>query len=322
MGREAGWFVRKALNMTYAISKSGLALVRKFEGFQAEPTPLPRGGWVVGHGHVRKGAPGEAVTKAEAAALLAGDLERAVRAVNKAVETPLRQAQFDALTSFAFSIGVTAFAKSDVLARVNARDFIGAACAMDEWRKSTTPPKQDMCEALVLRRAAERALFLKDAPGAAAASAIVRAKRHVAPAPRKTLAAAIAAAPADPTQVLTRILKSEPATEALLLTRVAPADCVDEGELTTAHAAPVARKTAAPRLVMRRLDLKVGSENFGLLALLMFGGALVALGASIFVGGDAIDVAAGAALATPGLAASLMSGYGLWRAPQPKAVKI
>lgn len=293
--------------MTYAISKSGLALVRKFEGFRAEPAPLPRGRWVVGYGHVRKGEAGEAVTKAEAAELLARDLARAIRTLNRVVKAPLRQAQFDALASFTFSIGDAAFAKSDVLAHVNAGDFIAAACAMDGWRRSATVPKNEICEALVLRRAAERALFLKDAPGAAAPSAILRAKRQEAP------------ALASPAQVLTRILKSEPATEALLLTQVAP-PASDEGELTTAHAAPVARKAAMRR--MPRLDFAVASENFGLIALLMFGGALVALGASIFVGGDTIDVAAGAALATPGLAASLMSGYGLWRAPKPKPAKI
>lgn len=301
--------------MTYAISKSGLALVRKFEGFRAEPAPLPRGGWVVGYGHVRKGEAGAAVTKAEAAELLARDLARAIRAVNRLVKTPLRQAQFDALVSFTFSIGETAFAKSEVLARVNAREFIAAAYAMELWRRSATVPKNQICEALVLRRAAERALFLKDAPGAAAASAVLRAKRHEA------LAPSAAPASASPGLMLTRILKSEPATEALLLTQVAPAiACADEGELTTAHAAPVARKAAMRR--MPRLHFTVASENFGLVALLMFGGALVALGASILVGGDTIDVAAGAALATPGFAASLMSGYGLWRAPRPKHAKI
>jgi lysozyme len=304
--------------MNRAISKSGLALLRKFEGFYAAPVQLSKRRWMVGHGHVRVGAAGEPVTKTEADTLLRLDAAAIAVTVNAALQTRLTQSQFDALVSFALSIGPAAFVKSQVLRKVNARDFVAAATAMDAWRKSRTSGA--LSDALVLRRAAEKALFLKDAPNAIAPSVIVRAALDQPPrsAAKRKPAARPALAPA---QVLTKILQSEPATEALLLTRVAPPEPIDMAdEITTAHAAPVARKVHRTRFTLPRLRLALGRENFGLVALLLFGGALIALGATLLIGGDNVDMVAGSALATPGFAAAFMSGYGLLQAPKLRRV--
>ncbi len=308
--------------MTLAISATGLALIRKYEGFSARPTPLPDGNWVVGHGHVRIGEAGGSVSKAEAAHLLALDLAPIERVVNAKVTTPLAQSQFDALVSFVFSIGEAAFAQSQVLRRLNKGDFIAAACAMDAWRKSEVSGEPEIVSALVARRAVEKALFLKGLAFGASPSALLRAKLDYAAsmlgAPSKST---LAPAPADPARLLTAILKSEPATEALLLTQVAPA--LDENEeITTAHAKPVARplQTAErPRFAPPRIPVMRSMENAGLIALLLFGLGLIVIAGSMMLAGkgDLIDIAAGAAIATPGLAASLMAGFGLWRGPVP-----
>lgn len=271
--------------MSYSVSPRGLALIRKFEGFRAVPAPLPGGGWLVGYGHVRIGAAGARVTKTEAAELLALDAAPVERVVNRALTVAVVQSQFDALVSFAFSIGEAAFLASDVLREVNAGNSVAAARAMDGDAVG------EFAQALALRRAAEKAMFLKDAPGAAAPSALVRSRRG----PER----------------LTAILRAEPATEALLLTQLAPQS--GERELACAHAAPVARKRRAR---FPRFDVCAVGENFGLAALLMFGGALLAGGSSMVIGGDGVDLLAGAALASPGLAAIAMAGYGLWRGGQ------
>ena len=247
--------------MKYATSSNGLALVKQFEGFRATATPSSGGAWIVGYGHVRIGDAGPNLTKTEAAELLALDLAPVERVVNARVARPLKQSQFDALVSFALSVGEAAFAESQVLGLVNDGDFIAAACAMEAWRVAEVNGKLEVVEALVRRRAAEKALFLKDLPLNTQPSVVMRAQLdHTAPvpwgpargpaekaAPRLARASAVSRArgraqpPLKPGVRLTEILKSEPATEALLQAQAN--DCGDksDGEIVTAHAKPVAR---------------------------------------------------------------------------------
>lgn len=352
--------------MTYSISAEGLALIQRHEGFRAEPAQLPDGNWVVGYSHVRIGDAGETLSQDEAAQLLVIDVAPIERLVNARVTASLSQAQFDALVSFAFSVGAEAFEQSQVLRRVNAGDFVAAACAMDAWRKSDVGGELEVVDALVGRRAAEKALFMKDIEVDAAPSVFVRAKLdHAASilgAPIKfATAPAVGSVPAaqpvqDLAARLTEILKSEPQTEALLLTQVVPDEIVEEGEIVTAHAKPVARSLDTVREATRRahadamasetaksrfpsfnlmpstpkpnIDRRLGKmrrnafrlpeldfESFGLIALFLFGVALVALGGSLlFAGsGDTIELIAGGAVAAPGAAAVLMAIAGFRR---------
>lgn len=251
--------------MTNAISANGLALIQELEGFQAEPKQLPTGGWVVGYSHVRVTEPGEAVNENEAREMLTLDIAHYENLVNALVTQPLTQTQFDALVSFAFSVGAEAFGKSQVLRRVNVGDYVSAACAMDAWRKSDVGGELVIVDSLVRRRTAEKALFLKELPQAAAPSVFVRPQLDHAAA---ILGAPVAYAPApevgtiappppkpEAAERLSEILKSEPATEALLLTQVVADDTVDSGdEITTAHAKPVARYDFEPRMAPRRSE--------------------------------------------------------------------
>lgn len=338
----------------HSISQAGLALIQDYEGFRAEPTQLPDGNWVIGFGHVRIGEAGGTVTATEAADLLALDLAPVERSVNAKVSVALTQSQFDALVSFAFSVGIEAWEQSQVLRRVNTSAFVAAACAMDAWRKSDVSGELEIIDALVRRRAAEKAMFLKDVAHDAAPSVFMRAKLdhaasvlgapiNYAPAPVVGSIAVIQAKP-EPTQRLSEILKSEPATEALLLTQVVPTtEIEEEGEIVTAHARPVARPLDRARQAARRayeeqqaserkqksfrfprISFLRTAENFGLAALLLFGFALIAIGVSTLLTGqgDAIDIFGASAFTAPGIAAVLMAGYGLWRGPTPKTVKI
>ena len=339
----------------HAISQTGLALIQEYEGFRAEPAQLPDGNWVVGHGHVRIGDAGDAVNENEAAELLALDLAPVERSVNTLVTTSLTQSQFDALVSFAFSIGLEQFENSQVLRRVNGGSAVAAACAMDAWRKSDITGELEIIDALVRRRAAEKALFLKDTTGDVTPSVFMRAKLdHAAsilgapvnysPAPAVG-SIPVAVAKPEATQRLSEILMSEPATEALMLTRVATEEEVaafEADEIVTAHAKPRARKL--DRATLRSIPLSVveqpkrasfvkaiaskfagvklprivrPTETVGLGALFLFGGGLIALGFSQLIGPrvDVVDVLGASALAAPGLAAVFMATFGLVRGP-------
>lgn len=361
--------------MTNAISAAGLALIQLYEGYRAAPAQLPDGDWVVGHGHVRVGEAGAEVSREEAAALLALDVAPIEQVVNTRVTTPLTQLQFDALVSFAFSVGAEAFEQSQVLRRVNAGEFVAAACAMDAWRKSDVGGELMVVDVLVRRRATEKALFLQDLAVEGSPSAFLRAKLDYA---ASVLGAPIAYAPPpavgsipvappqpEPAERLTEILKSEPATETLLLTQEIANDVEsDEGEIVTAHAKPVARSLDGVREATRRayaaqqnaepkktslsffkredgapvlsaepeikadrrirelrtkpeeaprFELPVSFENAGLVVLTVFGLVLVAVGALLALNGQGIDVFAGAAVSGPGLLATGIGAYGLFR---------
>jgi lysozyme len=76
------------------------------------------------------------------------------------VFAPLTQHQFDALACFAFNLGTDQFGRSGVLKRLNEGSPILAACAMELWRKAEVGGERIVVDALVRRRAAEKALFL------------------------------------------------------------------------------------------------------------------------------------------------------------------
>ena len=81
--------------------------------------------------------------------------------INENVHAPLTQSQFDALCSFAFNIGPKAFLESDVLRALNNGRPLDAANGFDIWRKSEIDGKTYVVDALMRRRTAEKALFLR-----------------------------------------------------------------------------------------------------------------------------------------------------------------
>ena len=152
-----------ALNMR--TSQAGLDVIKAFEGFRAQSELLPNGRWIIGYGHLRRAKEGVRVNEAEAEALLREyDLPPVERFVMRCVLAPMLQNEFDALVSLAFNIGPKAFASSDVVASMNGGNRLDAAHAFDLWRRAKIGGRVQVVDALVRRRAAEKALFL-NAPG-------------------------------------------------------------------------------------------------------------------------------------------------------------
>jgi lysozyme len=147
-----------------SLSSSGLDLIKSFEGFRAEPAPLPDGRWTYGFGHIANASPGAHVSQTEATSLLRRDLVSVEAAVQDWALTPLHQNAFDALVSLAFNIGLENYRDSAILEHLNAGEPIAAAAAFDAWRRARINGRLIVVDALVRRRAAEKALFL-DHPG-------------------------------------------------------------------------------------------------------------------------------------------------------------
>ncbi|MDO9588729.1 MAG: glycoside hydrolase family protein [Brevundimonas sp.] len=131
-------------------------LIKSFEGFRPRAAQGEDGRWVIGYGHTASAREGLTVGEQDAELLLQYDLLPVVKALNDGVSTPLNQHQFDALASFAISVGVDQFLASDVLQRLNEGHAGQAADALIGWPEAATPDDR------LRRRAAERALFVAD----------------------------------------------------------------------------------------------------------------------------------------------------------------
>jgi lysozyme len=155
------------------VSRSGIDFIKRFEGFRARAARLPDGRYVVGYGHEQTAREGVVVDEADAHALLVYDLKAVESALHEWVFTPLNQNQFDALASFVFSIGLNSFRRSDVLRRLNEGALLQAAGVLEMWRQADLDGELVVIDALVRRRAAEKALFLTPLEGFRPASSIV-----------------------------------------------------------------------------------------------------------------------------------------------------
>lgn len=144
----------------HRVSRAAIELIKRFEGCRQKAVQLPDGRWMIGYGHTLTAREGAEVTEPDAEALLVYDLIGVQHAVNESLFAPATQHQFDALCSFAFNIGLENFRRSQVLKRFNAGAAVQAACAMELWRKADFEGERIVVDALVRRRAAEKALFL------------------------------------------------------------------------------------------------------------------------------------------------------------------
>lgn len=138
------------------VSRAGIVLIKSFESFRPRAVQRDDGRWVIGYGHTASAREGLTVGEQDAELLLQYDLIPIGKALNEQVEPTLNQHQFDALASFAVSVGVDRFLTSDVLKRLNEGHAGAAADALVGWPEALSP------DAALRRRAAERALFVAD----------------------------------------------------------------------------------------------------------------------------------------------------------------
>lgn len=148
-----------ASSLKTRVSSAGLALIRAAESFAPLIHLCPAGKPTIGYGHVVR--PTEhfpvRLSRESAEMLLLNDLEPVEIYLN-AVFPLLTQNEFDALASFCLNVGLGAFEKSTLFARLKAGDEAGAASQFGRWIYGGTPPK--VLPGLVERREAERVLFL------------------------------------------------------------------------------------------------------------------------------------------------------------------
>jgi len=158
---------KRIIMKTYqTISNLGIDLIKRLENFEATVYLDQAGKWTIGYGHLIR--PGEKfypygevkkISHDEGLALLKTDTEFAQNTINSYVKVPLSETQFNALVSFVFNVGGTAFANSTLLKKLNAGDYVAAANELDRWNIVTKDGQKIVSNGLIARREMEKSLF-------------------------------------------------------------------------------------------------------------------------------------------------------------------
>ncbi|MEP3071507.1 lysozyme [Maricaulis sp.] len=153
------------------LSPTGRRLIQHHEALRLEAYLCPAGVWTIGWGHTGSDVhEGLVITRDRAEELFTRDVSAFEAGVNRLVHVPVSQAQFDALVSFAFNVGLDedvddipeGLGDSTLLRLLNAGDYEGAAQEFPKWRRGGGR----VLPGLVRRRAEEQALFLSQMPAA------------------------------------------------------------------------------------------------------------------------------------------------------------
>lgn len=143
-------------------SSKCMDLIKQFEGFSAKPYLCPAGIPTIGYGSTRyaDGTPVKLsdapITEVAAEALVMATLNTEyVAAVNRYVQVPVNQNQFDALVDFCYNAGAKNLQSSTLLRLLNSGDYDGAANEFGKWVMGGGKK----LPGLVRRREAEKQLF-------------------------------------------------------------------------------------------------------------------------------------------------------------------
>lgn len=139
-----------------------LRLIERFEYFSPKPYNDPSGYCTIGYGHLLSLKRCEEVTERsfiseeEALRLLAKDTEASRRGIQGLVEVDMTEAQFAAIISFVFNVGLESFTESKLLKLINEGNWGAAAQELKRWVNASgrTFP------GLVARRNCEAAVLL------------------------------------------------------------------------------------------------------------------------------------------------------------------
>lgn len=139
------------------LNQAGRDLIKRFEGCKLKAYRDSVGILTIGYGHTGDDVTvGQQISQQEADNLLNSDLDKFCKGVECVVTTELNDNQFSALVALAYNIGLGNLKKSNLLKKLNARDFSGALESWLKWNKAGG----QVLKGLTARREAEKQLFL------------------------------------------------------------------------------------------------------------------------------------------------------------------
>ena len=141
------------------LSRNGLELIKKFEGLRLTAYTCPAGVWTIGYGHTGPDVySGLKISEDHAEQLLWQDIESFEQCVNSFVNIKLNQNEYDALVSFTYNIGTTAFVNSTLLKLLN--KGTDRKVVAEEFKRWVKGGDGEAIPGLVRRREEEKRLFL------------------------------------------------------------------------------------------------------------------------------------------------------------------
>lgn len=146
-----------------SVTAAAMDLVRQYEGLRLETYRDPVGVLTIGYGHTAEAGPpepliGMRITAEDAAWILARDLDAVAAAIRPLIAVPLSATQFGALVSFAFNVGIGAFADSTLRRQINTGQLDAVPAELMRWVHGGRP--QRVLPGLRARREAEGRLWL------------------------------------------------------------------------------------------------------------------------------------------------------------------
>lgn len=137
------------------LSEKGKTLIKKYEGLKLSAYKCPAGVWTIGYGHTAGVFEGQKITSDQADEFFDNDIKQFEKIVLELCNVPLKQGQFDALVSFVYNVGKTAFANSTLLKLLNQKKYTAAGNEFSRW----VYVRDKKLQGLVKRRFDERFLF-------------------------------------------------------------------------------------------------------------------------------------------------------------------
>ena len=137
------------------LSKTGIELLKHFEGCELKAYQDSVGVWTIGYGHTKGIYEGLEITQSEAEKMLQDELPEYEGYITDKVVPMLQQHEYDALVCWVYNLGPTNLSSSTLLKRLNAGEFNDVPFQMKRWDKAGGQPLLG----LTRRRNAEALLF-------------------------------------------------------------------------------------------------------------------------------------------------------------------
>ena len=116
------------------ISEQGLDFIKSFEGLRLKSYQDSIGVWTIGWGHTKGVKRGQVITRADAERFIRDDLAPIERNLTADLgEDGVLQCQFDALCSFCFNLGISAYMRSTLRKYVKAGRDADAGRELGRW---------------------------------------------------------------------------------------------------------------------------------------------------------------------------------------------